>query len=185
MRPWDKDIQSKNRYWVLPRPKPDHYKGGMPLYAEEWLIGLAKDIVGVEDPTILNLFCGMNKLGYRVDLNQEVEPDLLCDAHKLTQYIEGGKLFDIVLADPPYSDEECVKLYGAHYPKLNYKKWTSEAEKVLKVGGLLIVYDKYRKPNPNPQIFRVVQRVAVENRTNHVLRCAVFFRKVNGGIEHG
>ena len=47
----------KNLAWFLPRPKPDHYKGGKPLYAEEWLIQLGKDILGLDQPEILNLFC--------------------------------------------------------------------------------------------------------------------------------
>lgn len=38
----------KNLAWFLPRPKPDRYKGGMPLYAEEWLIELARDILRQE-----------------------------------------------------------------------------------------------------------------------------------------
>ena len=71
----------KNIAWFLPRPKPDHYKGGMPLYAEEWLIELAKDILSKKDgaslvvPKILNLFCGMNKIGTRIDINPKVKPD--------------------------------------------------------------------------------------------------------------
>jgi len=40
-----KSQTEKNIAWFLPRPKPDHYKGGMPLYCEEWLIDLAEDIL--------------------------------------------------------------------------------------------------------------------------------------------
>ena len=50
--------QEKNIAWFLPRPKPDHYKGGMPLYGEDWLIRLAKGLLKNEDAKILNLFCG-------------------------------------------------------------------------------------------------------------------------------
>lgn len=65
----------KNIAWFLPRPKPDHYKGGKPLYCEEWLIQLGKDILGVDKPEILNLFCGMNKYGFRIDIKPEsLEP---------------------------------------------------------------------------------------------------------------
>ena len=58
----------KNIAWFLPRPKPDHYKGGKPLYCEEWLIQLGKDILMVDQPEILNLFCGMNKYGFRANI---------------------------------------------------------------------------------------------------------------------
>jgi 16S rRNA G966 N2-methylase RsmD len=168
------ETQDKNIAWFLPRPKPDRYKGGMPLHCEDWLLSLAKQVIHKADASILNLFCGMNKHGFRVDLNPEVEPDIVCDAHELTQHLNGAK-FDIILADPPYSNEEARELYGT--PKLNYKKWTKEAEKVLNPGGLLIVYHKYIMPNPNPDIFHVEKRVFIGNRTYHIPRVAIYFKK--------
>jgi len=166
----------KNLAWFLPRPKPDCYKGGMPLYAEDWLLELAGDILGVEDwkkMNILNLFCGMSKYGYRVDIKEEVKPDLIADAHSFTDKVNGT--FQVVLADPPYSEEEAKDLYGT--PKLNYKKWTSEADKVLQKDGLLIVYHKYVMPNPNPEKYVVEKRVFIGNRSYHLPRVAIYFRK--------
>ena len=154
------ETQNKNIAWFLPRPKKDRYKGGMPLYCEEWLLRLANDIwvETNEGKTkndfcgILNLFCGMNTKGFRVDIKPEVEPDLICDAHELTKHLKSK--FDIILADPPYSNEEAKEIYGT--PKLNYKVWTNEAEQLLNPGGILIVYHKYVMPNPNPDKFEVV-----------------------------
>lgn len=166
--------QQKNIAWLLPRPKPDHYKGGMPLYAEEWLLDLAREILGKTDVKILNAFSGKNKQGYRVDLNPEVEPDLLYDMHKLSNKLT--EKFDIIFADPPYSDEENKQLYG-NMPKLCYSKWTKECEKLLNDNGLLIVYHKLLMPNPNPEKFVVVKRVFIGNRIRHLPRVAVFFRK--------
>lgn len=175
------ETQKKNIGWFLPRPKKVKYKGGMPLYAEEWLIKLAKEILienGDYNSTsffsILNLFCGMNTIGFRVDIKEEVNPDLICDAHELTKYCNKME-FDIILADPPYSNEEAKELYGT--PKLNYKKWTNEADKVLSPGGLLIIYHKYIMPNPNPNKFEVIKRVFIGNRTYHLPRVAIYFRK--------
>lgn len=90
----------KNIAWYLPRPKPDRYKGGMPLHAEEWLIDLGKDILGVvdEDLRLLNLFCGMNKYGYRIDIKPEVNPDLVCDAHEFAEKLS------IVLTESNYAN---------------------------------------------------------------------------------
>jgi len=170
------ETQEKNIAWFLPRPKPDHYKGGMPLYAEDWCMQLARDILDNQGAKILNIFCGMNKYGFRVDLNPEVEPDLLCDAHELTKHLNNK--FDIIFADPPYSDDEAKELYNT--PKLKYKVWTSEAEKLLNPGGLLIVYHKYVMPNPNPDIFEVAKRVFIGNRTYHLPRVAIYFRKKDG-----
>jgi hypothetical protein len=152
MKGYKSETQQKNLAWFLPRPKPDHYKGGMPLYAEEWLIEVAKGILG-EEPRILNLFCGMNKYGYRIDIKEEVKPDLLADAHDFAGKLDNT--FNLIIADPPYSTEEAKEIYGT--PKLNYKKWTSECGKVLEDGGLLCVYHKYVMPNPNPDKYEVVK----------------------------
>lgn len=163
----------KNIAWFLPRPKKDRYKGGKPLYCEEWLIDLAKDILGKE-PNLLNLFCGMNKYGFRIDVNEKVKPDLLCDAHSFADKLE-GKTFDLIIADPPYSTEEARDIYGT--PPLKYKKWTAECDKVLEEGGLLMVYHKYVMPNPNPEKYIVVKRVFIGNRTMHLPRVCIVFQK--------
>jgi hypothetical protein len=167
-------IQQKNIAWFLPRPKPDHYKGGMPLYAEEWLFDLAREILGKKEIEILNLFCGMNKYGFRVDIKQEAKPDLLADAHDFSKHLK--KKFDVIFADPPYSTEEARDIYQT--PPLKYKKWTAECDKVLKKGGLLIVYHKYLMPNPNPENYIVIKRVFIGNRSYHLPRIAVYFKKV-------
>lgn len=170
------EVQNKNIAWFLPRPKPDKYKGGMPLYAESWLLELAGDILGIKSPKVLNLFCGMNIQGTRVDLNPEVEPDHLYDVHKITDIIH--EQFDVILADPPYSNDEAKELYNdLKLPPLSYKKWTLEATELLVPGGLLIVYHKYVMPNPDPEIYYVEKRVFIGNRTYHVPRVAIFFGK--------
>lgn len=164
----------KNIAWFLPRPKKDRYKGGMPLYAEEWLIQLAKDILNVEEIQLLNLFCGMNKYGFRIDIKPEVTPDLLCDAHTFSEKLNGGR-FNAIIADPPYSKEEARDIYGT--PPLKYKIWTNECDKVLNDGGLLMIYHKYVMPNPNPNKYEVVKRVFIGNRTYHLPRVCIVFRK--------
>lgn len=165
--------QEKNIAWFLPRPKPDRYKGGMPLYAEKWCLQLARDILADPNASVLNIFCGMNSEGFRVDLNSSVKPDLVCDAHKIDKCLQ--RKFKIIFADPPYSTEEARDLYGM--PKLSYKKWTAACEKLLEPGGLLIVYHKYVMPNPNPDKFEVAKRVFIGNRTYHLPRVAIYFRK--------
>jgi len=162
----------KNIAWFLPRPKKDRYKGGMPLYCEDWLVELARDILG-HPPSILNVFCGMNKHGLRVDIKKEVNPDVICDVHKLTQFIDGK--YDCIIADPPYSNDEAKEIYGT--PKLKYKEWTSECDKLLIEGGLFMIYHKYVMPNPNPNKYEVVKRVFIGNRTYHLPRVCIVFRK--------
>lgn len=175
-------IQEKNRAWYLPRPKADRYKGGMPLHCEEWLIQEAEEILkkGLKEENILNLFCGMGSHGYRIDIKPEVKPDLIADAHDFVRKVPFGISrqewkFDLIIADPPYSAEESKELYGTG--SLSYKKWTKEADRVLKKGGLLCVYHKYIMPNPDPSKYEVVRRVFVGSRTYHLPRVAIFFRK--------
>lgn len=175
MKGYKSETQSKNMAWMLPRPKPDKYKGGMPLYGEDWVLELARDLYGKHTDSILNVFCGMNKQGYRVDLNPSVNPDLVCDIHKLSTFLD--KKFDIILADPPYSDEETRQLYGTHLPKLNYSKWTKECDKLLNPGGLFIIYHKCLVPNPDPEKYKIVKRVFVGTRVWHVPRVATYFKK--------
>ena len=170
------ETQKKNLAWFLPRPKKDKYKGGMPLYCEEWLIELAKEILVQDEINLLNLFCGKNKYGTKVDIKPQPETnaDIVCDSHDLSSLTWESK-FDVILADPPYSEKEAKDLYNT--PKLNYKKWTKEADKILKEGGLLIVYHKYVMPNPNPEKYFVEKRVFIGNRSYHVPRVAIYFRK--------
>jgi len=178
-------VQDKNIAWYLPRPKPDHYKGGMPLYAEEWLLNLAAKLLNKkssDDLAILNVFCGMNKYGYRIDINPDVKPDIVCDIHELWTCRERMDIdlgwnykFDVILGDPPYSKEESKNLYGTG--PLNYKTWTSECDKFLKPGGLLIVYHKQIPANPNPEKYSVVKRVFIGNRIWHLPRVAIYFQK--------
>jgi len=166
--------QEKNLAWLLPRPKRDHYQGGMPLHCEEWLLDLAQDLLNNHPLKLLNLFCGMNKYGFRIDINDKVNPDLCCDAHEISQYLL-PESFNAILADPPYSNQEAKELYGT--PPLNYKKWTAECNKLLKPGGLLIIYHKFLMPNPDPTQFEVIKRVFVGTRPYHLPRIAIFFRK--------
>jgi hypothetical protein len=170
---WETSTQQKNIAWFLPRPKKDRYKGGMPLHAERWCLDLARELYGDKDAEILNLFCGMNQQGFRVDINPAVNPDLVCDAHHLSEHLT--QQFDVIFADPPYSDEEAKEIYGT--PKLNYRKWTSEATKLLRPCGILVVYHKYVVPNPDPKVYRVVKRVFIGSRAWHLPRVAIYYQK--------
>ena len=116
----------------------------------------------------------MNIIGTRVDIKPEVKPDIVADAHEISNHFPANS-FDIILADPPYSNEEAKELYGT--PPLKYKQWTAECDKILRKGGIFIVYHKYIMPNPNPKKYEVEKRVFLGNRVYHLPRVAVYFRK--------
>ena len=55
--------------------------------------------------------------------------------------------------------------------------WFLPRDKVLRPGGLLIIYHKYIVPNPNPERYQIIKRVFIGNRVWHIPRVAIFFRK--------
>jgi len=115
----------------------------------------------------------MCKQGCRNDVNLDCKPDICYDAHNISNNLKTK--FDVILADPPYSNKESAELYGTG--KLNYKQWTKEADKLLVNGGLLIVYHKLIMPNPNPKKYSIVKRIFIGNRIYHLPRIAIYFQK--------
>ena len=116
----------QNEMWVLPRPRKDCYVGSFPLHFEKKLWRLLG-----EPEKVLHPFGGLSEIGDRVDLNPTTTPTWVGDAHDL-HFIE-DETYDLVILDPPYSDEESEWLYGT--PKLKPAKFKAEACRVTKPGG--------------------------------------------------
>lgn len=156
--------------WVLPRPPKSRHKGGFPQYFEENLVKL----LGYPD-RILHPFGGRAEIGTRVDINPEYEPDVVADAHDLPFDDES---FDLVVLDPPYSDEEAAELYGT--PRLRPGQYTAEAVRVLRQGGWLVVYTD-REPRRPPRCNHTM-RIVVVLRPSHRPRVAGVFQKRKHGM---
>lgn len=140
--------------WTLPRPSRSRYPGSFPLYFEENLIRL----LGSPAPhEVLHPFGGRAEYGIRVDLQAELEPDVVADAHRLPL---DDETFQVVVLDPPYSDEEAATIYST--PRLRPGAYLREAVRVLRPGGYVVVYGD-REPRRPP-------------RTNHVMRIVVILR---------
>jgi SAM-dependent methyltransferase len=155
--------------WTLPRPAKSKYKGAFSLFFEQNLVQL----LGYPE-RVLHPFGGMAEIGTRVDLNPTVEPDVVADAHRLP-FADGS--FDLVVLDPPYSDEEALELYET--PPLRPSVYTGEAVRVLREGGWVAVYGD-REPARPPRCNHTL-RIIVVLRPNHRSRtCMVFQRRKPG-----
>jgi len=161
-----------NLVWVLPRPRIPYYKGGFPLHFEKRLWRL----LGKPDPKlILHPFGGMAEIGIRCDLLPEVKPDKVADAHELPFPNES---FQVVICDPPYSDEENLKLYGIKRP-LEYNKWVNEAVRVCKRNGFVVLYSSKWCPRPKGCSFWV--RIIILLKSHHSARICSIFQKDGEG----
>ncbi len=152
--------------WVLPRPRPDAYVGSFPLHFEKKLWRLLG-----KPEKVLHPFGGLAEIGDSVDLNATTTPTWVGDAHDL-HWIENNT-YDLVILDPPYSDEESEWLYGT--PALKPGRYTAEAVRVCRPGGYVAVYH-IRQPS-RPAGTRLVHRIVVLTRTGHQARICFVFQK--------
>jgi hypothetical protein len=172
--------------WTLPRPPKSRYKGGFPLYFEENLVKL----LGYPEK-ILQPFGGRAEYGDRVDLDPLTDPDMVGDAHDLTSVCYRGTpnevdslpddWYDLVLLDPPYSQEEALELYGVKR-KLEPGKYLREAVRVCKPGGYVAVYGD-KEPRRPPRCNHLL-RIMVVLRPGHSPRTCLVFQKRKPGMPH-
>lgn len=124
---------------------------------------------------ILHLFSGMTQPGnyVRVDLKAQRRPDVLGDAHKLSELFPASS-FDIIYADPPYSQEDAL-CYGT--VMVNRQKVLEECRKVVKVGGWVIWLDQVL-----PMFAKVNWHwglaIGMIKSTNHRVRGVFGFRRL-------
>jgi len=121
---------------------------------------------------ILHLFGGsLPKGNYtRFDIIPEYA-DICGDAHKLSEYCDGQK-FDLILADPPYSIEDCEH-YGCCM--VNRNKVLKECVKVLDENGFIVWLDQvlpmFRKNELN-----MCGVIGMVKSTNHRFRVVTIFK---------
>ena len=83
-------------------------------------------------------------------------------------------LYELILADPPYSVEDCDR-YGCCMVKRNVV--FKQAYNVLKKGGILIWLDQVL-PNYKKIEFQIVGRIGMVKSTNHRFRVITIFKKI-------
>ena len=155
---------------------------------------------------ILHLFSGcVEKTDDRFvtfDINPERKPDICGDAERLSRYFEpnmraevypNGRTFDLILADPPYSVEDCEH-YGT--PMVSRSKVIKECVKILAPGGVLVwldqVFPMFRKDELDligtiyarmdlPEGLEHVGEIGMVKSTNHRVRAAFMFQRAGQG----
>ena len=127
----------KTDVWYLPRPA-SKYPGCYPLWFEKRIPEILELKKG---QNYLHLFAGKTTTGFRVDVNPDVEPDLVGDAHSLP--LEDNSFYG-AMADPPYTPEFAESLYGTVYPKWNI--WTKEMARLVKPGHRIAIMHNYIVP---------------------------------------
>lgn len=173
----------ENLVWILPRPRRDHYKGGFPLGFEEKLLRLyGFDHYKKNDlkKFVIQLFSGMCKYGFKVDINPGLNPDYVGDAHDLPE--EWTNKWEMVICDPPYSDKLSKDLYQTN--KIKYLKYISEAVRIAKPGGFIASYHWLMTSRPKGTTLH--RRIFIGTRVWHRSRvCCIFQKKSDEIIKKG
>jgi len=83
----------------------------------------------------------MSKVGYTIDIKEELSPDLIADVHNIPLLDES---FNGGIADPPYTKEFAKKLYNCEYPR--WSEWTKELSRLVIPSGRIAVMHNYIVP---------------------------------------
>jgi len=151
--------------WTLPRPRKPYYPGSFPLFFE---IKLIRDLGNPEK--ILHPFGGHAEHGIRTDLNKDVLPDSIADAHKLPF---PDNYFELIICDPPYSDKLSKELYGA--PKIKYHTYMNEAVRVCRPEGYIASYHWIWTVRPKGTSYHKI--IVVLPGQNHRARICCIYKK--------
>jgi predicted methyltransferase len=127
---------------------------------------------------VLHPFGGLAEIGDFVDLNATTTPTYVGDAHDLNALGIEDDSYDLVILDPPYSDEESDRLYGTG--PLRWTVFVNEAVRVTKPGGHVAVY--HVKQPPRPEGTRLVRRIVILTRTWHTPRVCFVFEKLGSQV---
>lgn len=128
---------------------------------------------------VLHLFSGMVMEGPRrwpqewaLDNNPDLDADFCRDVMEPGWTKDMGK-FDLILADPPYSEED-----AAHYGTclINRNRVVKDSVSLLEPGGHLVwldqVYPMYRKAE-----LKLVGTIGLIRSTNHRVRCVFIYER--------
>ena len=120
---------------------------------------------------ILHLFSGSLPAGDYIRFDDK-QGDVQGNAEKLSEYF--GQQFDLILADPPYSAEDCDH-YGT--PMVNRNKVLRECAKVLEPDGCVIWLDQVLPMFKKTEL-HLCGAVGIVRSTNHRFRVVTIFKRL-------
>lgn len=125
---------------------------------------------------ICHVFSGTAEKGYwpneiSLDINPKLSPDIACDC---TNIPIKDNTFDLVLADPPYSQADADK-YSCKMP--NRKKTLHEIYRILKPNGYCVWLD-VMMPMYRRSEFEMVGSIGLLRSTNHRVRMIFIWKKI-------
>lgn len=91
--------------------------------------------------------------GITIDINADVKPDIITNCEQLPLKDES---FDFVMLDPPYSEEEAMRLYNLPY--INLLKALNEAARICASGGYVLLLHRmipFNHPESNNHLKRL------------------------------
>ena len=115
----------------------------------------------------LHLFSGSIDEGDCIDFKTGI------NAEEMSEIIPND-FYSLILADPPYSIEDCDH-YGCCMVKRNIV--FKECYKVLEKNGILIWLDQVL-PNYRKDQFKIIARIGMVKSTNHRFRVITIFSKI-------
>lgn len=172
------------------RSKNKFYGEYPPNYLKR-VYSLFPDILNDKKSNILHLFSGslkkedMTPNMFRLDTKPKilledgssVEADFVANAEIFSESV--SQKFDLIFADPPYSDED-AKRYGT--PMVSRNKVVKQCYNVLNPRGYLVWLDQvlpmYRRTE-----FNIVGAIGLMRSTNHRFRLITIFQKTLTSLE--
>lgn len=124
---------------------------------------------------VLHLFSGSlpkSDKYTRIDKRDDIDTDIQGDALDVKELVK-GRTFDLIHADPPYTDEDAHK-YGVTL--VNRNKVVEVVADVLEPGGYLVWLDMIL-PMYSKKVYDFAGSVGMVRSTNHRFRCVTLFRK--------
>jgi len=155
--------------WVLGNDyKGSGYYGAYPPNYLKRVMSMFPDATSA-----LHLFSGSLPSGDYLRFDIQGDADVVGDANSLSNYFDHNS-FDLILADPPYSQED-AEHYGK--PLIQRNKVLKECYAVLELGGYVVWLDQVLPMFKKTEL-HLCGLIGIVRSTNHRFRLASFFRKL-------